>query len=93
MLPPFWATLTSYLEDLLEPIQRKALRIIFGETEYADAMAMASFDTLKARRVVACQRFTLIVQQHPNIITFGGQKVSQSSGIKDYITKKFRVDI
>ena len=28
------------------------------------------------------------------IITFGGQKVSQSSGIKDYfISKKFRVDI
>ena len=31
-------------------------------------MAMASFDTLKARRVVACQRFTLIVQQHPALM-------------------------
>ena len=65
---PIWATLKSYLEDLLESIQRKALRIIFGKTEYADAMAMASFDTLKARRVVACQRFTLIVQQHPALM-------------------------
>jgi len=65
---PIWTTLKSYLEDLLESIQRKALRIIFGKTEYADAMAMASFDTLKARRVVACQRFTLIVQQHPALM-------------------------
>ena len=38
---PVWAALPSYLQDLLESIQRKAVRIIFGKTEYADAKAMA----------------------------------------------------
>ena len=42
---PVWAALPSYIEDLLESLQRKALRIIFGKTEYADAMAMESLDT------------------------------------------------
>ena len=65
---PVWAALPSYLEDLLESIQRKALRIIFGKTEYADVMAMASLDTLKARRVAACQRFILNARQHPPLM-------------------------
>ena len=33
--------LPTYLEDLLESIQRKALRIIFGKLEHASAMPMA----------------------------------------------------
>ena len=44
---PIWVALPPYLEDPLESIQREGLRIIFGKTEYADAMAMASLDTLK----------------------------------------------
>ena len=44
---PIWAALSSYVEEILESMQRKALlRVIFGKTEYADAMAMASLDTL-----------------------------------------------
>ena len=61
---PVWAVLPAYLEDLLESIQRKALRIIFGKIECADAMANASVDTFKARRVVACQKFILNARQH-----------------------------
>ena len=61
---PVWAALPSYIGDLLESLQRKALRIIFGKTECADAMAKASVDTFKARRVVVCQRFILNVRQH-----------------------------
>ena len=62
---PIWVVLPSYLEDPLESIQRKAPRIIFGKTEYADAMAMASLDTLKDRRVAACQRFIINMRQLP----------------------------
>ena len=50
---PIWVVLLSYLEDLLESIQRKALRVIFGKTEYTDAMAMASLDTLKKGHTVS----------------------------------------
>ena len=49
---PVWAALPSYLEDLSESIQRKALRIIFGKTEYADAMAMANLDTLRPGKLL-----------------------------------------
>ena len=38
---------------------------IYGKTEYADALAMASLDTLKGRRVAACQRFIINARQHP----------------------------
>ena len=62
---PIWVALSPYLEDPLESIQRKGLRIIFGKTEYADAMAMASLDTLKGRRVAACQRFIVNMRQLP----------------------------
>ena len=65
---PIWAALPSYLEGLLKSIQRKALRIIFGKTVYADAMSMASLDTLKAKRVAACQRFILNARQHPRFM-------------------------
>ena len=68
MLPPFWATLPSCLEDLLESIQRRALKIIFGKKEYADAMLMASLDTLKGRRVPASPRFIINVRQHPPLM-------------------------
>ena len=44
---PIWVALPPYLEDPLESIQREGLRIIFSKMEYADAMAMASLDTLK----------------------------------------------
>ena len=53
---PVWAALPSYLW------------IIFGKPEYADAMAMTSLDTLKARRVAACQRFILNARQHPPLM-------------------------
>ena len=63
-----WAALPSYLEDLLESIQKKTLTINFGNTEYADAMAMASLDTLKGRRVAACQKFFINAWQHPPLV-------------------------
>lgn len=37
---------------------------IYGKTEYADALAMASLDTLKGR-VAAYQRFIVNARQHP----------------------------
>ena len=68
MLPSFGRrSRHACLDDLLECIQRKALRIIFGKTEYANAMAMASLGRLKAKRV-ACQRVILNARQHPPLV-------------------------
>ena len=66
--------LPSHLEDLLESIQ--SIRKPYGsrgKTEYTDAMAMASLDTLKRRRVAACQKFIINALQHlplMNVIPF-----------------------
>ena len=58
------AGLSTYLEDLLESIQRKALRIIFGNLEYASAMPMAGLDSLTDRRAAACEKFS---KQHTSV--------------------------
>ena len=55
-----------HTEDLLESIQRKALRITFDTTEYADAMAIASLDTVKGRGVADFKRFIINARQHPH---------------------------
>ena len=62
---PVWATVPTYLEDLLESIQRKALRIIFGKLEYASAMPMAGFDLLTARRAATYEKFIQKARQCP----------------------------
>ena len=86
---PVWAVLPAYLEDLLESIQRKALRIIFGKIECADAMAKASVDTFKARRVVACQKFILNARQHPTPRTIKVNIVFVSAIRDPYLAELF----
>ena len=54
---PVWAGLPSYLSDLLETIQKKALRIIFPYVSYCQARELAGLETLSSRRTVACKNF------------------------------------
>ena len=65
---PVWAALPTYLEDLFESIQRKALRIIFGKLEYASAMPMAGLDLHTARRAAACEKFIQKARQCPPLM-------------------------
>lgn len=46
---PVWAALTIYVEDLLESLQRKALKINFGKIDYVDALAIANLYILGVR--------------------------------------------
>ena len=52
-----WAAIPLYLDELIESVQRKALKIIFGRVDYAEALVLAGLESLSDRRVGACKRF------------------------------------
>ena len=53
-----WHSLPQYPCDVIENIQRRALRIIFPEFKYADAMSYAGLVTLFLRRSTICEKFS-----------------------------------
>ena len=54
---PVWAGLPSYLSDLVESVQNEALRIIFPDLTYSQALVRAGLQTLSERRNQICVRF------------------------------------
>ena len=54
---PVWAALPLYLDELIESVQRKALKIIFGRVDYTEALVWAGLESLCDRRVGACKQF------------------------------------
>ena len=60
---PVWAAIPLYLDELIESVQRKALKIIFGRVDYAEALVLAGLESLSDRRVGACKRFMATARQ------------------------------
>ena len=54
---PVWAAILLYLDELIESVQRKALKIIFGGVDYTEALVLAGLESLSDRRVGACKWF------------------------------------
>ena len=54
---PVWAAIPLYLDKLIESVQQKALKIIFGQVEYTEAWVFAGPESLIDRGVGACKRF------------------------------------
>ena len=54
---PAWSSLTKYLSDLIESIQKRALRIIYPLLSYENALSTAGLNTLETRRHEACVKF------------------------------------
>ena len=54
---PVWAAIPLYLDELIESVKRKALKIIFGRVDYTEALVLAGLESLSDRRVGACKRF------------------------------------
>ena len=54
---PVWAAIPLYLDKLIESVQQKALKIIFGQVEYTEAWVFAGPKSLIDRGVGACKRF------------------------------------
>ena len=58
-----YASIPSYLNELIESVQRKALKIIFGRVDYTEALVLAGLESLSDRRVGACKRFMATARQ------------------------------
>ena len=60
---PVWATIPLYLDELIESVQQKALKTIFGRVDYTEALVLAGLESLSDRRVGACKRFMATARQ------------------------------
>jgi hypothetical protein len=54
---PVWSDLTQNLTNLIESVQKRALRIILPSLAYEDALTRSGLETLASRRSNACQMF------------------------------------
>ena len=60
---PVWAAIPLHLDKLIESVQPKALKIIFGRVDYTEALVLAGLESLSDRRVGACKRFMATARQ------------------------------
>ena len=60
---PVWAAIPLYLDELIESVQRKALKIIFGRVDYTEALVLAGLESVGDRRVGTCKRFMATARQ------------------------------
>jgi hypothetical protein len=54
---PAWSALTKQQSDLIETIQKRALRIIVPETPYTEALDRVGLQTVAVRRQELCKTF------------------------------------
>ena len=60
---PVWAAIPFFLDELIESVQRKALKIIFRRVNYTEALVLARLESHSDRRVGACKRFMATARQ------------------------------
>ena len=79
---PVWAGLPHHLSDLIESVQREALRIILPNLSYDQALVRSGLQTLIERRGQACERFVqaLSVSSSPCIAHLLPERSSVSYG-------------
>ena len=59
---PVWASLPLYLDNLIESVQHKALRIIFPAIDYNSALYQSGLKTLNERRKEICTTLYLMYE-------------------------------
>ncbi|CAB4019420.1 Hypothetical predicted protein [Paramuricea clavata] len=87
---PVWAALPDYLSSHLESVQKRALKIIFPDISYYEALQSSKIKTLECRRDELCRRFInstrkIACNNNPvhNII-----RPSRSLGEHDYFLRR-----
>ena len=61
---PVWAAIPLYLDELIESVPRKDLKIIFGRIDHTEVLVLAGLESLSERRVGAARQMS----PHKNII-------------------------
>ena len=66
---PAWATsITKEQSNDIERIQKRALKIVFPDLDYSQALEKANLKTLSQRRLELCKKFFTELQKESNIL-------------------------
>ena len=71
-----WQDVPAYLSDAIESIQRRALRIIFPNSSYQQALDLTSLTTLANRRILLCKKLITDMRDESNPISFQAPQVT-----------------
>ena len=97
---PVWAAIPLYLDELIESVPRKALKIIFGRIDHTEALVLAGLESLSERRVGAARQMSPhknIIPPPPAIESYYSIRVQRprrqqghTRRINDFLTYKFQ---
>ena len=74
-----WKDIPAYLSDAIESIQRRALRIIFPNSSYQQALDQANLTSLADRRIFICKRLLADMRNESTSISFLAPQVMTRS--------------
>ena len=57
---PVWSSVRKTLSDLLESVQKRALRIVYPDLSYQEALETSNLQRLTIQRDVSCRKFVAI---------------------------------
>ena len=103
---PAWAALPQYLSNMLESVQKQAMRVIFPGFLYEDALDLAGLDPLYVRRIDSCKSFVIkakevlrvfyspTVVEHDRNLRSGNKTVYPNLGrtarLNNFVTVKYQ---
>ena len=79
MLCKVWQDIPAYLSDAIESIQRRALRIIFPNSSYQQALDQANLTSLADRKIFTCNKLLADMTIESNPISFLAPQVMTRS--------------
>ena len=71
-----WQHILAYLSDAIESVQRRALRIIFPNSSYQQAVDLTNLSTLANRRVLLCKKLMADMRDESHPLSFLAPKVT-----------------
>ena len=71
--------ISAYFSDAIESIQRRALRIIFPNSSYQQALDQANLTSLADRRIFICKKLKADMRNDSNPISFLARQVMTRS--------------
>ena len=84
-----WQDIPAYLSDAIESIQRRALRIIFPNSSYQQALDLTNLSTLANSRILLCKKLKADMRNEPPHIFPGSQSHNKKYSIPVKIGKHY----
>ena len=86
---PVWAAIPLYLDELIESVQRKALKIIFGRVDYTEALVLAGLESLRTLKNIIPS--PAAIESHSSVrVLLPRRQQGDTRRINDFVTYKFQ---